>query len=70
MKIKYELLKNDGKARYGKLITNHGTFETPMFMPVGTLANVKMLTPEELKENKAQIILSNKKVYHIKLFRT
>ena len=63
MKIKYELLKNDGKARYGKLITNHGTFETPMFMPVGTLANVKMLTPEELKEVGSAVILSN--TYHL-----
>ena len=63
MKIKYELIKKDGKARYGKLKTNHGTFETPMFMPVGTLANVKMLTPEELKEMKSAIILSN--TYHL-----
>ena len=63
MKIKYELIKNDGNARYGKLITNHGSFETPMFMPVGTLANVKMLTPEELKEVGSAIILSN--TYHL-----
>ncbi len=63
MKIKYELIKNDGKARFGKLITNHGTFETPMFMPVGTLANVKMLTPEELKEAHSAVILSN--TYHL-----
>ena len=63
MKIKYELICNDGKARYGKLITNHGTFETPMFMPVGTLANVKMLTPEELKEVHSAVILSN--TYHL-----
>ena len=63
MKIKYDLIKNDGKARYGKLITNHGTFETPMFMPVGTLANVKMLTPEELKAVGSAVILSN--TYHL-----
>ena len=63
MKIKYELIKNDEKARYGKLITNHGSFETPMFMPVGTLANVKMLTPEELKEVGSAVILSN--TYHL-----
>ena len=49
MKIKYELKKNDNKARYGILKTNYGEFETPMFMPVGTLANVKTLLPEELK---------------------
>ena len=63
MKIKYELVKNDGKARLGKLITNHGTFDTPMFMPVGTLANVKMLTPEELKEAHSAVILAN--TYHL-----
>ncbi len=63
MKIKYELCKNDGRARLGKLITNHGTFDTPMFMPVGTLANVKMLTPEELKEAHSAVILSN--TYHL-----
>ena len=63
MKIKYELIKNDGNARYGKLVTNHGTFETPMFMPVGTLANVKMLTPEELKAVGSAVILSN--TYHL-----
>ena len=63
MKIKYELIKNDNKARYGKLTTNHGTFETPMFMPVGTLANVKTLTPEQVSSTNAGIILSN--TYHL-----
>ena len=43
MKIKYQLLHQDGNARYGKLSTNYGTFETPMFMPVGTLATVKYI---------------------------
>ncbi len=63
MKIKYELLKNDGKARLGKLHTNYGTYDTPMFMPVGTLANVKTLMPEELKAIHSAIILSN--TYHL-----
>ena len=63
MKIKYELIKKDGMARYGKLATNYGTFETPIFMPVGTLANVKMLTPEELKAVGSAVILSN--TYHL-----
>ena len=63
MKIKYELLKNDNKARYGILHTNYGSYETPMFMPVGTLANVKTLTPEELKEMHSAVILSN--TYHL-----
>lgn len=63
MKIKYELIKNDNKARYGKIITNHGEVETPIFMPVGTLANVKTLTPEQVKDTNAGIILSN--TYHL-----
>ena len=63
MKIKYELKKNDKKARYGILHTNYGSFETPMFMPVGTLANVKTLTPEELKAMNSAVILSN--TYHL-----
>lgn len=65
MKIKYTLLKKDEKteARYGTLQTNYGTFETPMFMPVGTLANVKTLTPEELKAENSAVILSN--TYHL-----
>lgn len=63
MKIKYELLNEDGQARYGNLQTNHGTFETPMFMPVGTLATVKTLAPEELKKVNSAIILAN--TYHL-----
>ncbi|MBR2833944.1 MAG: tRNA guanosine(34) transglycosylase Tgt [Bacilli bacterium] len=63
MKVKYELLDQDGEARYGKLHTNYGVYETPMFMPVGTLANVKTLTPEELKQVGSAVILSN--TYHL-----
>ena len=65
MKIKYELLKNDTKtkSRYGLLHTNYGTFETPIFMPVGTQATVKTLSPEELKEVNSGVILSN--TYHL-----
>ncbi len=65
MKIKYQSIKKDNSsnARHGLLHTNHGSFETPMFMPVGTLANVKTLTPEELKEINSAIILSN--TYHL-----
>lgn len=63
VKIKYELEKKSGKARLGKLITNHGTFDTPMFMPVGTLANVKTLVPEELKACHSAVILAN--TYHL-----
>ncbi|MCI8777571.1 MAG: tRNA guanosine(34) transglycosylase Tgt [Bacilli bacterium] len=63
MKIKYELLKKSGNARYGILYTNHGSFETPMFMPVGTLATVKTLTPEQVKDCGSGVILSN--TYHL-----
>jgi len=65
MKIKYELLRreNNTSARYGLLHTNHGTYETPMFMPVGTQATVKTLSPEEIKDMKCGIILSN--TYHL-----
>ncbi len=64
MKIKYQLLHKEKEtgARLGKIVTNHGTFDTPMFMPVGTRATVKMLTPEELKDCHSAIILAN--TYH------
>ena len=66
--ITYELLhidKNSG-ARRGVVHTPHGDIQTPVFMPVGTLATVKSMSPEELKEEvKAEIILSN--TYHLYL---
>ncbi|WP_062198859.1 tRNA guanosine(34) transglycosylase Tgt [Massilibacterium senegalense] len=63
--ITYELIKTEKHtgARLGRIHTPHGTFDTPMFMPVGTLATVKTLSPEELKEMGAGIILSN--TYHL-----
>ena len=65
MKIQYTLLKKDknSAARLGKIETNYGTFETPMFMPVGTEATVKTLSVEEIKGVKAGIILAN--TYHL-----
>ena len=65
MKIKYTLLHKDknSNARYGTLETNYGTFETPMFMPVGTQATVKTLDPRELKDVGSGVILSN--TYHL-----
>lgn len=65
MAIRYELIKTCKQtgARLGIIHTPHGSFETPMFMPVGTLATVKTLSPEELKEMGAGIILSN--TYHL-----
>ena len=61
MKVKYHLLKKEKntKARLGKIETNYGTYETPMFMPVGTQATVKTLEPRELKEINSAVILSN-----------
>ncbi len=63
MKIKYELIDTCDKARLGVLHTNHGSYETPMFMPVGTQATVKTLSPEELKEVGSGVVLSN--TYHL-----
>ena len=63
--IRYELIKTckQSGARLGRLHTPHGVIETPIFMPVGTQATVKSMTPEELKEIGSQIILSN--TYHL-----
>lgn len=63
--IKYRLIKKEKHtgARLGEIVTPHGTFKTPMFMPVGTQASVKTMAPEELKEMGAGIILSN--TYHL-----
>ena len=63
MKIKYTLVHKDGNARKGILHTNHGEFETPIFMPVGTQATVKTLSPEELKEINSAVVLAN--TYHL-----
>jgi len=65
MVIKYELLKEDKRtmARLGKITTPHGSFETPVFMAVGTQATVKTLVKEELEEIGSQIILGN--TYHL-----
>jgi queuine tRNA-ribosyltransferase len=54
-----------GRARLGSLTTPHGTIETPQFMPVGTQATVKSLTPGDLRAAGAQIILAN--TYHLSL---
>lgn len=63
--VTYELIKECPRsgARLGRLHTPHGTFETPMFMPVGTQATVKTLAPEELYDMGSQVILSN--TYHL-----
>lgn len=63
--IDFKLLSQSGAARAGVFETVHGKIETPVFMPVGTLATVKALSPEELKAAGAQIILGN--TYHLYL---
>lgn len=65
MKIKYELKKkeNNTLGRYGILHTNYGSYETPMFMPVGTLANIKTVTTDQVKAEKSAVILAN--TYHL-----
>lgn len=63
--VHLEILKEDTRtrARLGKLHTPHGVIDTPVFMPVGTQATVKTMTPEELTDLGAGIILSN--TYHL-----
>ncbi len=63
--ITFALQAQDGKARAGKIETPRGSIHTPIFMPVGTLGTVKAMTPEELKEIGAEIILGN--TYHLHL---
>jgi queuine tRNA-ribosyltransferase len=65
MSIRFELLHTDGAARRGRLHTPHGVVETPVFMPVGTQATVKGLTPQQLEEAGVSILLGN--TYHLTL---
>ena len=57
--MKFNLINTDNKARRGTLIFDRGEVETPAFMPVGTYGTVKAMTPEEVSETGAQIILGN-----------
>ncbi len=59
----FELIRRDGKARRGSFLTAHGRIQTPVFMPVGTCATVKGLTPEMVLGTGAQILLAN--TYHL-----
>ena len=65
MKLEYKLLKTDKNtnARLGQITYNGKVYETPMFMPVGTQATVKTLSPEEVKDCNAGICLAN--TYHL-----
>src|SRR4051794_31542725 len=61
----FRLIKSDGPARRGEFVTPHGHVETPAFMPVGTQATVKGLTPEDVRATGAEILLGN--TYHLML---
>jgi queuine tRNA-ribosyltransferase len=63
--MQFDLLNNDGHARRGRLTFDRGVVQTPIFMPVGTYGSVKSLTPHELTDNGAQIILGN--TFHLML---
>ena len=63
--IGFEILARDGAARLGRLTTAHGAIETPVFMPVGTAATVKAMTPDGVAATGARIVLGN--TYHLML---
>ncbi|MBD3610841.1 MAG: tRNA-guanine transglycosylase, partial [Hydrogenovibrio crunogenus] len=63
--MKFELDKQDGRARRGRLIFKRGVVETPAFMPVGTYGSVKGMMPEEVADTGAQIILGN--TFHLSI---
>jgi queuine tRNA-ribosyltransferase len=63
--MQFELLKNDGNARRGRLAFERGTVETPAFMPVGTYGTVKAMTPKAVRATGAEIILGN--TFHLML---
>ena len=67
MAFRFEIIKKDhlSQARLGRVETNHGSFDTPAFLPVGTQGTVKSLTPEELLEIGVEAILGN--TYHLYL---
>ena len=63
--IGFEIVARDGAARLGRLSTAHGTIDTPAFMPVGTAATVKAMTPDAVAATGARIVLGN--TYHLML---
>lgn len=65
MAILFDISARDGQARRGELHTAHGVIRTPAFMPVGTAATVKAMTPEAVKSTGADVILGN--TYHLML---
>src|SRR2546428_3497334 len=65
MSVGFEVLARDGAARLGRLTTAHGAIDTPAFMPVGTAATVKAMTPDAVALTGARIVLAN--TYHLML---
>ena len=67
MAFRFEVIKKDNssQARLGRIETDHGSFSTPAFLPVGTQGTVKSLTPEDLVEIGVEAILAN--TYHLYL---
>jgi len=63
--VKFELIKQEGRARRGRLQFERGSVETPAFMPVGTYGTVKAMLPEELQDLGAEIVLGN--TFHLML---
>jgi queuine tRNA-ribosyltransferase len=63
--LRFEIRGQDGAARLGRLETPHGAIDTPAFMPVGTQGAVKGVTPQELEQAGAQVLLAN--LYHLSL---
>ncbi len=61
----FKVFKNDGRARLGEMRLAHGIVKTPIFMPVGTVGSVKSMTPQDLQQLNAEIILGN--TYHLYL---
>jgi len=61
----FRLIATDGSARAGEILTAHGAIRTPAFMPVGTLAAVKGVHPDEVRKSGADIVLAN--TYHLML---
>lgn len=63
--FEFKIIREEGKARAGRILTAKGEIKTPAFMPVGTAGTVKSLTPEDLDKSGTQIILGN--TYHLYL---
>jgi queuine tRNA-ribosyltransferase len=63
--LDFEVISKNNSARIGRLKTAHGNIDTPSFMPVGTAATVKGMTPESVASTGAQCILAN--TYHLML---